>query len=391
MKNLWLACIFGLLGFGCAGGLRTQPVATAANPPGNVAVYLSVESKSGSAAGLSADNFRISEDGQDLTPAQTQQTLLPPDSVAVHRALLLVDLSGPVTEGDMRQRIATAAARFVTKAHKTQPVSVYAFDGGTAIRQVGDFPQGEDEIADVPGIASYTPQDSSSNLNAGVVDALAQLDAKLLSAHKPIRLGSLVVFTRGPDLAGRVDEHKMGEAVSDSKYRVYSISIKDVPASRSSKLNKDGVFEAISLSALDGAFDEAGTRVAEVVGNDYLLSYCSPARAGKRRLRVRVVSTDEKGKELRGDVSTDFDASGFGSGCNPSTTPRFAGESLADAPDKKDEDKDKDKDDKKSKMPKVKDSKPAPKAAPSKAAPAPAKPAESEEAVPPPAKPGYAQ
>lgn len=391
-KSYRILCSFlTFLAFGCAGGLRVEPVATAANPPGNVAVLVSVQKGKGAVGNLSADSFRISEDGQELTKEQTQQTLLPADSVTAHRALLLVDMSGPVTEGELRQKIASAAARFATKAHRTQPVSVFAFDGGTTIRQIADFPQGEDEIPEIKELTSYTPQDPSSNLNSSVVEGLAQLEAKLLSAHRPVRIGSLVVFARGPDLAGRVPESTMRQAIDGSKHHVFAIGVKDAPGFRASRVGRDGTFDALSLTALDGAFEEAGTQAAEVVGSYYLLAYCSPARAGKRRLSVKVVAPDEQGKPLSGSVSTEFDATGFASGCNPTTRPKFEpGEEPepAAAEEKPKEEP----------APKKKPRPKASKAAPSTATPAEKKPApapapaeERDEAVPPPAKPGYAQ
>src|SRR5258706_13015293 len=57
---------FCLVVFGCAGGLRTQPVATAANPPGNVAVYLSVPSKNGSGCNPPSETFPLPEDGPEV-------------------------------------------------------------------------------------------------------------------------------------------------------------------------------------------------------------------------------------------------------------------------------------------------------------------------------------
>lgn len=389
--NCFLAFLSTLMTFGCAGGLRVEPVATAANPPGNVAVFLSVERKEGAVAGLTPQSFKITEDGQALTLEQTQQTLLPPDSVATHRALLLVDMSGPVTEGELRQKIAAAAARFVTKAHRTQDVSVYAFDGGLSIRKVADYAKGEDEVTDVPPLASFTPSDPSSNLNSGIVEAIQELDTRLASSQKPIRIGSLAVFARGPDLAGRVPEDKMRDAVNSTKHHVFAIGVKDNASFSASHLGRDGSFDAPSLTALDGAFDEAGTRVAETVGRYYLLSYCSPARAGMRQLRVEVSATDEKGKEIRGTLHAEFDASGFASGCNPQQTPRFSGEAAPPPEPAAEEKKDASKDAApKHRAPAAKRAPASPPAAnPKPAAPAPA-PA-SDEVVPPPAKDGYAQ
>jgi hypothetical protein len=325
-------------------------------------------------------NFHVSEEGQELTPEQTKQTLLPRDMAAVHRALLLVDMSGPVAEGDTRERITTAVEKFVTKAHATQGVTVYAFDGGPSIRLIADYPQGTGDVSEIPELSAYKPDDASSNLNSAVIEALAQLDARLMTAQKPIRVGTLVVFARGPDLAGRVQEQTMSDAIRQSPHLLYAVTVKDTPGFRAGSLGKTGTFEAESQAKLDGAFEAAGARVAESVNGYYLLSYCSPARAGERRLQVKVVTKDDKGQEDSGSVSSTFDASGFTSGCDPTARPRFVVRSddagkpgpaapaagTANAPDKTPAKSDK-----------------APGAEPKKD--------DEETAVPPPSKPGYAQ
>ena len=375
---LSVALAWATSGCGLFGGLHVESVATSVQKPSNVAVYVAVQNGDHPAVGLFEKNFVISEDGQELAPDQTRQTLLPRDMAAIHRALLLLDLSGPLTEGDTRQRIAEAAARFVSRAHTAEPVTVYAFDGGAALRLIAEFPQGTDDIAEIPGLLTYTPSDPSSNLNSAVIEALSQLDARLMTAQKPLRVGSLIVFARGPDLAGRVPEEKMLDAIDDSKSLVFAISIKDTHGFRARRIGRAGAFEADSPESLLHAFDEAGERVADTVGRYYLLSYCSPARAGTRHLHVKVVTNDDDGKEISGSLATDFDATGFTSGCDPAERPRFV--ARAEPDDAKDKDRDQEKD---------KAVKHAPSGSHPGAAPKPDD--EGDTVVPPPAKPGYAQ
>ena len=380
--NLVLFWLLGQLTSGCMGGLRVDSVATSVQKPSNVAVYVAVSKGEEPALGLSEGAFHIFEDGQELSAKQSQQVLLPRDMVAVHRALLLVDMSGPVTEGDSRNAIALAVARFVTKAHVSEPVTVYAFDGGASLKLIGDYPEGTDEIGEIPALSTYTPSDPSSNLHGAVMEALAQLDTRLMTAQKPLRIGSLVVFARGADLAGRVTENKMREALSETKHLVFAIGIKDAPGFKASRIARDGAFEAESPASLLASFDEAGTRVASVVGRYYLLAYCSPGRAGKRRLRIEVMTTDDKEKEVRGSMSAEIDTSGFTSGCDPTSRPQFVVSAPAkDAESTGEPDKEP-----------TKTAKPA--ANRPGAKPAPETPGEKDEGdavVPPPSKPGYAQ
>lgn len=376
-STLLFTWALALFSSGCGGGLRVESVATSSDKPSNVALYMAVTKDGQPAKELFEKNFKISEEGQELTAEQTKQTLLPKDMAAVHRTLLLVDMSGPISEGDTRERITAAVAKFVTRAHTTQAVTVYAFDGGPSIRLISDFPQGTSEVTEIPELSSYKPDEATSNLNSAVVEAIAQLDARLMTAQKPIRVGTLVVFARGPDLAGRVQEYTMSEAVRQTPQLVYAVGIKNTPGFRATAIGKTGTFEAESATTISTAFESAGAQIADSVNGYYLLSYCSPGRAGQRRLRVNVVMQDDKGQELSGSISTTFDATGFGSGCDPTARPHFVVREEA--------------------TPKPAGSAPEPKpeAAPAGANKAPAedskKPADDDAAVPPPAKPGYAQ
>ncbi len=376
LAKVSIAVSLSTSGCGLFGGLRVDSVATSIQKPSNVAFYVSVRHGDHAALGLFEKNFLISEDGKDLSTEETRQTLLPRDMAAVHRALLLVDMSGPIADGDTRQRIAEAVARFVSRAHVAEPVTVYAFDGGAALHLVGEYPQGTEEITDVPALATYSPSDPSSNLDGAVIEAMTQLDARLMMAEKPVRVGSLIVFARGPDLAGRVPESKMRDALDESKALVFAISIKDTPGFRASRIGRDGAFEAESSESILHAFDNAGGRVAEAVGRYYLLSYCTPARAGMRHVRIEVVTNDDEGKQISGTMSADFDASGFTSGCDPTQRPRFVVQPDPEAHDRGAS---------RATQPEDRTRKPS---APKSATPAPD---DGDGVVPPPSKPGYAQ
>src|SRR5687767_2732484 len=71
--------------------------------PSNIAVYFTVDTDAGEpVAGLTADQFTIYEDGQPVSALESQQTILNPEIAAAHFTLLLIDMSGSVTEsGDV--------------------------------------------------------------------------------------------------------------------------------------------------------------------------------------------------------------------------------------------------------------------------------------------------
>src|SRR5438105_1411648 len=83
--------------------LRLGLIDASAQRPSNVAVYFTVDTADGEpVAGLTADAFRILEDGQPVSQLESKQTILNPEVAATHYTLLLVDMSGSVTEsGDV--------------------------------------------------------------------------------------------------------------------------------------------------------------------------------------------------------------------------------------------------------------------------------------------------
>jgi hypothetical protein len=152
---------------------------------------------------------------------------------------------------------------------------------------------------------------------------------------------------------------------------------------------------AADKTAIVKAFDDVGARVEARTRSYYLLSYCSPSRAGKHEVRIEAVFRDAQKNESTGSLKSDFDATGFMPGCDPSTPPAFdvtKGDALAAAPPeekKKEEKKDEKKEEKK-------ETKPAPRPATAPAAqaspPPPATPPPPRPAAappPPPAQPDF--
>src|SRR5688572_21420646 len=79
----------GLLA-GC-GGLRLRLINASARRPANVAVFFTVDRNNGDPVpGLTADRFRIYEDGSPVSQLESRQTILNPEVAAVHYTLLLM-------------------------------------------------------------------------------------------------------------------------------------------------------------------------------------------------------------------------------------------------------------------------------------------------------------
>lgn len=363
---------------GCSlfNGLDVKSVATSVQKPSNVALYLAVSDGNKPVTDLTEQNFQIMENGQPVDPEQSGLTLLDRNVAAVHRTLLLVDMSGKADQKATRNLIARAAAGFVADVHKYEDVTVYAFDGSPQIHLIGEYPMSADSGPDtIQALADFVPSDPSRNLDGAVIQALEQLDARLMMVKKPIRVGTLVVFTRGPDLAGRTPKDKLEQALDKTDHEVFAIGMgkKDKGDFDLARLGRAGVVRAPSMDSLGVAFENAASMIGRDYRKYYLLSYCSPARAGQRALEIKVTTTDKQGDKHEGSYSTEFDSTGFTPGCNSHATPRFVMRPKKDTGE----------------APGPKRTEPKRTETPAETPP-PANSGNQNQVVPPPAKPGYA-
>lgn len=325
LKTLAICAAFAVGGCALFGGLRANAVASTAEPPANVAVYLSVRDGDEPITDLSAGNFQLLENGQPLSSTDTGLTLLQRDTVALHRVLLLVDISTAKDAGT-RVQLSRGVASFVDAVRKAQAVTVMAFDGSAEPRLVAEYPQGAgDKLERVAALEPMAPKDPSRNLHGAVLHGIKHLDARLMSAKKPIRVGTLVIFTAGPDLAARVQREEAEEKIRNSPHHVLSIIVANEATEPDlGELAKDGLVRAPSVQMAGIGLDEASRKVNALEQQYYLLSYCSPARAGMRRLTIDVKRTTLEGDEQNASAEVDFNAAGFGPGCDPARIPRFA-------------------------------------------------------------------
>ena len=329
---------------GCSSGLKLTTIKSAQNRPSNVAVYFKVQTSSGEPiGGLTAEQFRIYEDDALVSQYESKQTILNPEVAASHYTLLLVDMSGSVSGSGSVDKLVEAATAFTDRVEKFQKVGVYAFDGSeelTPIVPFTDAPGGAK--AGVKQLQTFKPKDPSTNLNGAVVKGLDELERALAHAEHPMRFGTLVVFTDGTDRAARVPADTMRKKIKDTKYDVFAIGLgAEIKEDQLKDVGKDGTAMAADKDQVAKAFDTIGARIEAQTKSYYLLSYCSPARAGKHEVRIEAVAKDKDGKsEKTGSLKSQFDAAGFAPGCDPKTPPTFdvtKGDALA--PPKADKDK----------------------------------------------------
>jgi hypothetical protein len=330
LHRLLVLVFVALSASGCAlfGGARVDAVATSAQKPSNVALLLEVTEAGEPVAGLEPQNFKLYENGQELAPDVVKRTLLDRTPVAAERVALLIELHGQPSSQE-RARLVRAVEVFVEKLRPTAAISVYAFDGGDGLRTVGEYPKGSGAVS-AAALATIPGPDGSRNLHGAVIDGVRQLELRLAGENKPLRLGTLVVVARGPDLANRETEDRMAQVLDAMRLDVIAVGIgEDTPYLG---FARGGVIHAQNADTLPVAMDEAATRAVATHGKYYLVAYCSPARAGERRVKVEIAYANKKGEDRGGSVEHDFDATGFGPGCDPTTPPRFAPHKSASGP-----------------------------------------------------------
>ncbi|MFT5352970.1 MAG: hypothetical protein ACI9KE_000167 [Polyangiales bacterium] len=300
----------------CA-GLDLQLVNAAHSTPSNVAMFFTVDTRAGEpVAGLEATDFRIYEDGQLVSVDESQQTIINPEVAAEHYTLLLVDMSGSVTASDQVPAIVAAAQSFTASLEGVQKVAVYAFDGSEEIFPIQTF---RESTAGVSRLNSFRTRDPSTNLHGALVQASDILDEALDEAEAPLHFGTLVVFSDGTDRAARVSARDMNRRLNQGGYDVFAIGVgTEIDEQVLDDIGHSGYVLIDDAAALTAAFETIGEQIIGFTRRFYLLSYCSPARAGTHRVTVEALS-----QEASGTLSYDFDAEGFGPDCDPSRPPRF--------------------------------------------------------------------
>ena len=312
-----------LLLLGCGSpGLRLERIDSSVQKPSNNAVNLTVETEEGEpVAGLEADSFEIYEDGKLVSKHESKQTILNQEVATEHFTLLLVDMSGSVTESDDVPTIVAGASSFAERIGSVQKVAIYAFDGRNEIVPIADFTNNKGRVSNAEEkLDGFRSKDPSTNLNGAVVKALQVLDKKLARSSMPLRFGTLVVFTDGSDRAARVDRETLQEALDVTDHEVYVIGVgSEIDEDELSLIGLTDVVVQPRREEISSAFEETANRIEAMSQRYYLLGYCSPARAGEHK--VRIVA---KGMGTSGSLSYDFSAQGFRPNCNPEQKPSFS-------------------------------------------------------------------
>jgi len=311
------------LAAGCGGGsgLKLTLLDSSHQRPSNVAVYFTVDTRDGEPVpGLTAESFRIYEDGQLVSVHESKQTILNPEIASAHYTVLLVDMSGSVVESDDVPTIVAAASSFADRVGKHQQVAVYAFDGGKDLVRISDFSSNTGQLhRGIERLDGFKSKDPSTNLNGAVLNAVKALDRQMRRTRVPLVFGTIVVFTDGSDRAARVSRDELHDALEQVEHDVYVIGVgNEIDEDELQAIGRSGAILSKDRQDITSAFEETAARIEAFTKRYYLLGYCSPARAGAHEVTIEA---QYEGKT--GTLNYEFDANGFRPQCNPEKKPRF--------------------------------------------------------------------
>jgi hypothetical protein len=316
-----LALVSNACGVGLGSGVKVEPVAVAATPPGRVVALVAVSDRGAAPEELGPSNFEVREGNVALDASLVALRVQSLGELRGHEAVVLVDGSRAFTEAE-RAPLGAGLAQLVDRLRFHQSVTLLTFDGSAEPRFIARYPRSAvaAPLGKDPGIErllSYRPRDTSSSLYTAIVNGRKMLDARLSKSEPIAPIGSLVVVARGPDLAGRADENAARAALAGQR----SFLLKVGTWSQDTSLDwigDDGTRSAASLGTLGTPVDELARQVDDVFLRRYLVSYCSPARAGRRTMEVVVKLTGDDGKSRQAHAESEFDATGFNATCRSS-------------------------------------------------------------------------
>lgn len=319
------------------GGLNVKLINSQQKKPNNVWVFFTVMDGKDPVGGLVADDFTISEDGEVVSKFESKQLIQNPEVAAVMYTMLLVDMSGSITESGQADALVDAAKAFAERVGKTQKVGVYAFDGEEKIHSVVPFTEAQGSVqGGLEGLRKYKPKDPSTNLHGAVVEGVKTLKTELDKDRRPLKFGTLVVFSDGTDRAARVTRDQMKDELGKDEYQDYQMFAIGVGAEIEKAglgdIGRDGTELAQDQSKVKEVFDKVAGKIEAQTKRFYLLSYCTPARKGDHEVTVQANRPNPKSS---GSVDYKFNADGFGPppDCDPKTPPTFDLKSI----DKKDD------------------------------------------------------
>ncbi len=261
--------------------------------PGRLSVLVQVTDTAGNpVSGLTNDNFALFEDGQLVSPTESQQQLLPRPRVFRSFSHLLLDISGSVAQTPQGiQTEIEAATAFIDEVTQSSEnyVAISWFFGGQNIAPslldnfspLGFSNDRERLIEAVENVNLIQVTSTSTNLYGAIIEGLDVLDEARFQSVSSVEFQSLtlVTFTDGTDQAGLVSREAAIERISNgpNNYNAQAIGLgQELDTQTLNAIGPNGWLLADNLGDLNNLFSQVGGNVRDVANSFYLVGYISP-------------------------------------------------------------------------------------------------------------------
>ena len=312
-------------GCGSTTSLAIKAVAVSAQPPSNVAVHLKVTQPEGRTATLLASDFAVEEDGKAIPAKKLRRALLPSSLVVDHYVMLVVDLSGPLIDSEYLSTFHDVVASFSERAGLDSHLALSAFDGDGLKPFIG-FDATELKPG-LSGMRKFRPHNRTVDIYGAYIAALDELDAAAKASTAPEHTSTLVFVTDRRDKAGKHTLDEANTRLQSSPADVYVLGLGDaINREELMRLGRPDAFFVEKFRDLGKPFDQAADRIEAKRNEDYVFSYCSQVKSGKKgtkhKVEIEIVS-----KQWSGSTSATFSSKGFvkGGGCDPRQKVSFGG------------------------------------------------------------------
>lgn len=304
----------------CA-GLSVNVLQHTVAPPASIALLVKVTDCKQQPLGhpLDANAFELREDGAADSPLEASRAITPAFRQVSEHVALLLDLSGSISRANLRPVMVDAAGQLLSHLGPGISVAVYGFDGRPDLVVFTDFTRDPAIIAAALAMAKDAPLvDESTNLNGAVLSALNNLDRAVTADSQGASLshGALIAFTDGRDLAGRVPDAAVASALDHTADTTFALGLgTDIDDASLARIGRTGRFSSGDAAGLASAYAQIASAELAGAATEYVIGYCSPARAGQHSLSVIVHDGDRSGT-----ATLPYVADGFGPGCTPATS-----------------------------------------------------------------------
>jgi len=302
-----------------------KAVAVSAQAPSNVAVHLKVTQPEGRTATLLASDFTVEEDGKAIPAKKLRRALLPSSLVVDRYVMLVVDLSGPLIDSEYLSTFHDVVASFSERAGLDSHLALSAFDGD-GLKPFIAFDATELKPG-LAGMRKYRPHNRTVDIYGAYIAALDELDAAAKASTAKDHSSTLVFVTDRRDKAGKHTLDEANTRLQASPADVYVLGLGDaINKEELTRLGRPETFFVEKFRDLGKPFDQAGDRIEAKRSEDYVFSYCSQVKPGKKgtkhKVEIEIVS-----KQWSGSTSATFSSKGFvkGGACDPRQRASFGG------------------------------------------------------------------